>query len=100
MDKPDTLIEAIEQFIELVVTDPRSSDECRKTGRKLLSKIGDLILLRDSLAATRELSETRRALLKEYQHIRGFCVDCEARKGEPCTPDCAIAPALKGVGGE
>ena len=62
----------------------------------------------ESLAATRELSETRRALLKKHEYsASGFmpgedpyplCPECRYDEHDGHAPDCAIATALKGVG--
>jgi hypothetical protein len=39
MAKPKNLIDAIGEFLKILITDPDISAECRKTARKLLSKI-------------------------------------------------------------
>ena len=54
-----------------------------------------------------EALATTRALLKKHQyqmfHGEGkgyYCIGCGMIQGVDCTPDCAIATALKGVGGD
>lgn len=129
MREPKDLLEAIEQYIELVVTDPRSSDECRKTGRKLLSKIRGGHMNVQKWLTEEEVKEYEcclttggysssvikdvykslaacRALLKKHQWAGtdkgGYeeCPECKCTLIRRHTPDCTIATALQGVGGE
>lgn len=65
----------------------------------------------ESLAAERELSETRRALLEKHEwsyrsdlgittRLSWYCRSCDRLKTHGHSPDCAITTALKGGGGE